>query len=212
MGNKFTEIAFTESVRVIQELMGSRKNYARFETPPDTNNLLTENEEEFISERDSFYSATVGETGWPYVQHRGGPKGFLKVLSPSQVGFADFSGNRQYITVGNLSKNNRIALILVDYPNKARLKILGKVSLLTPKTHADLLSSLITPGYNSKVERGFLIDVDGFDWNCPQHITPRWTAEEIRAGIFPLQNKIESLTREVNDLRAQLLKYEGGAK
>ncbi len=160
--------------------MGSRKNYARFESGPDRNNELTDNEIEFISERDSFYSASVSETGWPYIQHRGGPVGFLKVLTKNLIGFADFSGNRQYITVGNLNSNPRIAMILVDYPNQTRLKILGNVQLIDSENDSTLIELLTPKNYEAKVERGFLITVEGFDWNCPQHITPRWTAEEVK--------------------------------
>ena len=199
MSNMFTKIAFTDAVKEIQELMGSRKSYGRFEAGPDSNNELRENEIAFISERDSFYTATVSETGWPYIQHRGGPLGFLKVISKKQIAFADFSGNRQYITVGNLTTNPRIAMILVDYPSRARLKILGKVELINSKQNPDIIEHLTSKDYAAKVERGFLITIEGYDWNCPQHITPRWTANEIKKAILPLQERIAELELQLRN-------------
>lgn len=197
MSNMFTKITFTDAVKEVQELMGSRKSYGRFESGPDRNHEFSENEIDFISQRDSFYTSTVSESGWPYIQHRGGPKGFLKVLSKNQIAFADFSGNRQYITVGNLTTNPRIAMILVDYPNRARLKILGKVELINSEQNPELIDQLTSKDYDAKVERGFLISIEGFDWNCPQHITPRWTAEEIKKAILPLQERIAELERKL---------------
>lgn len=199
MGNKFVKIAFTPNVKEIQELMGSRKNYSKMETGPEFHHELTEDESLFLAERDSFYLATVSETGWPYVQHRGGPKGFLKVLNKNEIGFADFSGNRQYISVGNLKSNDRVAIILVDYPNQARLKILGHVELIDDKNKK--LSKLIPENYKAKIERGFLIRVEAFDWNCPQHITPRWTADEIQNAIQPLKDKIQDLEKVISQLQ-----------
>jgi len=204
VSNIFTKISFTKTVKDVQELMGSRKNYARFETGADQNHELTENEIEFIEARDSFYSASVSETGWPYIQHRGGPVGFLKVLSEKQIGFADFSGNRQYITVGNLTTNPRIAIILVDYPNRARLKILGTVELINAEDKPELIERLTPLDYKANVERGFLITVEGFDWNCPQHITPRWTADEIQKAILPLQEKINELELQLSKKKKEL--------
>ena len=198
MANMFTKIAFTETVKEIQKLMWSRKNYARFEEGAPQNDHFTENEIEFIQDRDSFYSATISETGWPYVQHRGGPKGFLKVLSTKQLAFADYSGNRQYITVGNLTQNPRISLILVDYPHPARLKILGTVQLVSPEQNSKLFELLTPPNYSARIDRAFIINVEGFDWNCPQHITPRWTAEEIKRAILPLQERIIELEKQLS--------------
>lgn len=130
MGNSFTKIAFTDAVKEVQELMGSRRSYARFEEGPDKNGHFTENEKDFLATRDSFYMASVSETGWPYVQHRGGPPGFIQVLSPTEFGMADFAGNRQYVSVGNLSRDDRAAFIFMDYPHQARLKILGHVRVI----------------------------------------------------------------------------------
>lgn len=193
MTNAFSKIAFTNSVKEIQDLMGSRKTYARWESGLTTNEALTDDETRFIAERDTFYMSSVSETGWPYVQHRGGPKGFLRVLNEREIGFADFAGNRQYVSVGNFTRNPRVALILVDYPNQARLKILGEARTVDFNSDPELMAKLVPQDYKAKVERGFVIRVDAYDWNCPQHITPRWTAEEIQSAMAPLHQKIQEL-------------------
>ncbi len=185
MGHKFAEIAFTESVKQVQELQGSRDNYASMEEGEDCNNLLSEVESGFIAERDSFYMSSVSETGWPYLQHRGGPVGFMKVLDERTIGFADFGGNRQYVSTGNFLKNDRVALFFMDYPNRRRLKLLGHVRLIGTE-ETELLSNLKTSGYRARVERGFEIKVKAFDWNCPQHITPRYTQSQIEELMAPL--------------------------
>jgi uncharacterized protein len=196
MGNRFAEIAFTPSVRAIQESMGSSKHYSRMENPEPYNQDLRSNETEFISLRDSFYISSVSETGWPYVQHRGGPPGFLRVLGPNTIGFADYRGNRQYVSVGNVSKDDRVALILVDYPHRTRLKILGHAQIVSAD-EPSLLSQLRTPDYRARVERGFVIKVAAFDWNCPQHITPRFTASEIDSVIQPLKAHVTELESQL---------------
>ena len=190
MGHKFAELASTDTVKQLQEADGSRKSYARMEAGEDSNNVLTDREEAFIGARDSFYMATVGETGWPYVQHRGGPAGFVRVIDEKTLGFPDFSGNRQFVSTGNLQVDDRVSLFFMDYPNKARLKLLGRV-----KTSKDpeILESLALEGYSAKIERAFLIDVAAFDWNCPQHITPRFTAEDVESAVAPLQARIAEL-------------------
>ena len=137
--------------------------------------------------------ATISETGWPYVQHRGGPKGFVKVLDERTIGFADFRGNRQYVSVGNLQGDDRVALILVDYPNRRRLKLLGRARAITAEDDPVTLGRLEVPGYRAKVERGLVIAVEAFDWNCPQHITPRFTEEEVAAAVAPLHARIAEL-------------------
>ncbi|MBK6908891.1 MAG: pyridoxamine 5'-phosphate oxidase family protein [Rhodocyclaceae bacterium] len=181
MARAFSEIAFTKTVRALQSIMGSRESYAAFDITPDRRDRLGATEAEFIAERDSFYQATVGETGWPYVQHRGGPKGFLKVLDDKTLGFADFRGNFQFISVGNLQTDDRISLFLMDYTAQRRLKILGRVRVVSeddgPKAQA-AIAALEVPGYRAHVERGFVITVEAYDWNCPQHITPRYTERE----------------------------------
>lgn len=178
MGHRFAALAFTDSVREVQDTLGSRAAYAVLEKGEDFNHVLTGREAAFIAARDSFYMASVSETGWPYVQHRGGPAGFVRVLDERTIGFADFRGNRQYVSVGNLRKDDRVALIFMDYPNRARLKVLGRVRLVGGG-EAEPLARLQVPGYRAKVERGFVIRIEAFDWNCSQHITPRYTEAEL---------------------------------
>ena len=197
MVHKFAEIAFTPTVKKIQEQQGSRASYVRLETLPEAaNHVLTEAEAGFIGARDSFYMATVGETGWPYVQHRGGPAGFVRVLDEHTIGFADFRGNRQYVSVGNLTTDDRVSLFFMDYPNRRRLKLFGRARMAGLEDRA-LLSRLELPDYRARVERGMLIDVEGFDWNCPQHITERFTLDEIRALSAPLTARIAELEAEL---------------
>lgn len=181
MGRKFAEIAFTPAVKTLQEAHGSRRSYARMEQGDDSHQVLGPDEASFIAARDSFYMATVSETGWPYIQHRGGPPGFLRVLDAGTIGFADFRGNRQYVSVGNLETDDRVSLILLDYPNRLRLKILGRARVAGLDHPA--LPRLGLPGYGAVVERGLLIAVEAFDWNCPQHITPRFTVAEVEAAM-----------------------------
>ena len=142
-------------------------------------------EREFIGRRDSFYLATVTADGWPYVQHRGGPKGFLRVLDDRTLAFADFAGNAQFVTAGNLETNDRVALFLMDYPNQARLKVIGHARVVEGgalnSADAELAAKVAVAGYSARVQRVIVVDVVAFDWNCSQHITPRWTQEEVRA-------------------------------
>ena len=192
MGHQFAEIAFTDTVRNVQQAMGSRAGYARMEEGEDYNHLLGENEAAFVSARDSFYMASVSETGWPYVQHRGGPAGFMRVIDERTIGFADFRGNRQYVSTGNFVNNDRVALFFMDYPNRTRLKLLGRVRVVTAQEH-ELLARLEVDDYRARVERGFLIQVEAFDWNCPQHITPRYTEEQIETLMAPLLEENRAL-------------------
>jgi len=180
MARAFAKIAFTPSVHAAQRRMGSREAYRATELGASEVVELSRTEIEFISDRDSFYQGTVGENGWPYVQHRGGPTGFLKVLNLQTIGYADFSGNRQYISVGNLDSDNRISLFLMDYPRQRRLKIWGRAQLVDEATEPELIAQLESPDYRARVERGVVITVDAFDWNCPKHITPRFTKPEAR--------------------------------
>lgn len=193
MPHHFAEIAFTPTVKKIQEQLGSRNSYARMESAVEPRNLhLTEAEAGFIGARDSFYMATVSETGWPYIQHRGGPVGFVRVLDEATIGFADFRGNRQYISVGNLMTDDRVSLFFMDYPNKLRLKLFGRAKLIGLDEQA-ILSRLEMPDYRARVERGLLITVEGFDWNCPQHITERFTQSEVESMTAPLTARIAEL-------------------
>ena len=190
MGNAFAEIAFTQGVRELQIQAGSRERYAAMDESANRRDKLTERETTFIESRDHFFQASVSETGWPYVQHRGGPAGFLKVLDERTLGFADYRGNVQYVSVGNLIHDNRVALILMDYSNQRRLKLLGRVRFIDRDTEPDLIERLVTPGYKAIVERGFIISVEAFDWNCPQHITPRFTLAEIDEMTAPLRAQL----------------------
>lgn len=178
MSRHFAEIAYTESVRAAQRRYGGRELAAA----PGREGMevaLGPREREYIAARESFYLATVGETGWPHVQHRGGPAGFLKVLAPATLGFADCRGNRQYVSVGNLGHDDRAALILMDYPRRRRLKILGRVEVIARADAApELLAATLPPFSGIPVERILLIQVAAFDWNCSQHIIPRYTESE----------------------------------
>jgi predicted pyridoxine 5'-phosphate oxidase superfamily flavin-nucleotide-binding protein len=201
MGHKFGSLVFTPLVKALQEKYGSRRQYARMEAGGVTGDLLGSDESAFIAERDSFYIATVGATGWPYVQHRGGHKGFLKVIDDHTIAFADFRGNKQYVTTGNLGSDDRVALIMVDYPGQARLKILGRVQIFEGDAGKDWIERLREPGSKDIVERAYVIRVEAFDWNCPQHITPRFTEEQIREALAPFERRQEELERENEQLR-----------
>ncbi len=202
MTYKFLDIASTPSVRAAQAANGSREMWERFKGHRAFDRF-TDNEAAFIAARDSFYMATVSETGWPYVQHRGGPLGFLKVLDETTLGFADFRGNRQYISLGNIAADDRVALILMDYPNRTRLKILAHMQARDLGAEPNLAARLALPGYKAKPERAFLLHLETFDWNCPQHITPRFTNAEIEAAVAPLRTRIAALEAENQTLRAQ---------
>jgi predicted pyridoxine 5'-phosphate oxidase superfamily flavin-nucleotide-binding protein len=200
---RFQDLAFTPSVKAVQRRMGSRRAHGRSAGGGRGPEPLGPDEQGFIAERDSFYMASVGEGGWPYVQHRGGPRGFVRVLDDATIGFADFRGNQQYITVGNIEHDDRVALILVDYPNRTRLKILAHARAITEADEAGLLARLAVPGYGAKVERGLVLAVEGFDWNCPQHIVPRYTEEEIAGAVAPMRARIDALERENRELRRE---------
>jgi hypothetical protein len=150
-----------------------------------------------LAERDSFYMGSVGENGWPYVQHRGGPKGFLKVLDQKTIGFADFMGNKQYISAGNLSTDDRVSLFIMDYPNRQRLKLWARARLVYENEEAALIDQLKVPGYQARVERGIIMTIEALDWNCPQHITPRYTKAEVESLIAPLLDEIQALKAQI---------------
>lgn len=192
MAHKFAALAFTPAVKAQQELNGSRQAYARMELGQDHHDRLGPQEAGFIAARDSFYMATVGSTGWPYIQHRGGPAGFIRVLDDTTLAFADYGGNRQYVTIGNLQENDRVAMFFMDYPNRTRLKLLGRARLSEGADPA-LVENLHLPTYRARIERVMTVHVEGFDWNCPQHITPRFTEEQVMAAIHPLQERIAEL-------------------
>lgn len=179
---------------VAHHAMGADKTAAR--------DLLGAEELQFISERDSFYLASVSETGWPYVQHRGGPRGFLKTLDSGRLAFADVRGNRQMITTGNVAVSDRVSLFLMDYPKRERLKILGHARVFDARERRDLVEAVTPPEWVKIVERVTVIDVVAFDWNCPKYITPRYTAAEVETVTAPLRRRIQELETELNQLRS----------
>jgi len=193
MSRAYYDIAFTPAVRRMQSRMGSRALYAPLDRSDDRRDRLTVDEAAFIGERDGFYQASVGAGGWPYVQFRGGPAGFLKVLDDRTIAYADFRGNVQYISVGNLQENDRVALILMDYAHRRRLKILGRARLVDRRDDPALVARLEVPHYAATVERAVVIHVEGYDWNCPQHITPRFTESEIDVLVAPLHAELARL-------------------
>lgn len=202
MARAFAEITFTPAVIAVQSQQGSAKSYAKFLTPEaKRGDILSENEIDFIAARDGFYQSTVSETGWPYVQFRGGPAGFLKVLDNKTIAYADFRGNRQYVSAGNLADSDKISLILMDYPNRRRLKIWGRAKLIDKNEQANLVSSLQVEGYHGLPERAVVITVEALDWNCPQHIPQRLTAEELKPHLAELHQKITDLTEENHTLK-----------
>ncbi len=204
MSRAFSDIAFTPTVRAVQTRMGSRSAYAPMDHSDERDDSLGAPEADFIRARDGFYQATVSETGWPYVQFRGGPAGFLKVLDAKTIAYADFRGNVQYVSVGNLQGNDRVAIILMDYAHRRRLKLLGRVRLVTQVEDPALMERLGVPGYRARVERATVITVEAFDWNCPQHITPRFTEAEVREGVAPLHAEIERLKTALAQAQAKV--------
>jgi len=180
MTHRFADIIFTSNVKAAQDQYGSRASNERLQSNFGPNDRLTQRETDFIKLRDSFYISTVSETGWPYVQHRGGPRGFLKVLGPHQLAYADFRGNTQLITTGNVSSNNRCSMILMDYPNQRRLKVLGRMAIFDSRMGDGIaLEKVVLPDYKARIERVVVIDIIALDWNCPQHIVPRYTADDL---------------------------------
>jgi predicted pyridoxine 5'-phosphate oxidase superfamily flavin-nucleotide-binding protein len=203
MADKFMQLVLTPAVRQAQDKYFGKHQVV--ENAPETD-PLTRSEAYFIASRDSFYMATVSETGWPYVQHRGGPPGFVKVLGPNLIGFADFKGNRQLISTGNLDVTDRVALFMMDYPNRTRLKLLGHARVLDAREHPELVDQLVPEALRRKVERLFLIRVISYDWNCPQYITPRFTAAEMEKYVAAAKSprrQIGSPTRRSRRLTAR---------
>lgn len=178
MGHRFSEILFTGSVRAAQERCGSLPQNDRLRALGPANDALDDGEREFIEARDGFYLASVSESGWPYIQFRGGPAGFVRALDNRTLGYADFRGNRQYVSTGNIDHDGRVALFFMDYAGRRRLKLLGRASLLDADRSPDIARRLELPNYRARIERAVLIAVEAFDWNCPQHITPRYTEAE----------------------------------
>lgn len=196
MADRYMQTVLTPSVLEAQERYYGR-TYPSFEGAPQQDALRDE-EIEMIQSRDSFYMATVTEDGWPYLQHRGGPPGFLRALNDHQIGFVDYGGNRQMISVGSVSQNDRVSLFLMDYPSRNRLKILGHAKVLDAREHPELAAQLAPPnGHGARPERIFVIDVLSYDWNCPKFITPRYTAEQVEEAVQPLKDRIAELEAQL---------------
>ena len=203
MSYKFLEMARTPGVIAAEERNGSSKFFRNFKGHRDFDRL-SENEREFLAARDSFYMATISESGWPYVQHRGGPKGFLKVLDEKTMGFADFRGNLQYISLGNIATRDKTSLFFMDYPNRTRLKMFVHTEERSLDDDPALSAALTLPGYKAKVERALIFHLEAFDWNCPQHITPRYTKEELQPVFDSMESQLRQLQSENRQLRSQL--------
>ena len=203
MSYGFLDIAVTPSVRAVQAEMGADRIWQDFKGHREFDRF-TENEAAFIADRDSFYMATVSETGWPYVQHRGGPRGFLKLVDDRTLAFADYRGNRQYISTGNLAADDRACLFLMDYAHRARLKIYTHVETLALDADPALTKLVTAPDYRAKPERIFRLHLATFDWNCPQHITPRFIEAEISGAVQPLRERLATVEAENAELRAKL--------
>jgi predicted pyridoxine 5'-phosphate oxidase superfamily flavin-nucleotide-binding protein len=204
MPGSFGSLVFTPVVKALQERHGSREQYERFEKGKHASGRLGPQERAYLADRDSFYMASLGSGGWPYVQHRGGPRGFLKVIDEATIAFADFRGNKQYISTGNLMTDDRVALILVDYPRQLRLKILGHAEILEGDKAKDWIDRVGEPAYKAVVERVFVIRIEAFDWNCQQHIIPRFTQEEIQDALAPVEKQVGELQVENASLRQEI--------
>ncbi|MFK7875687.1 MAG: pyridoxamine 5'-phosphate oxidase family protein [Paracoccaceae bacterium] len=205
MTRAFTEISFTPSVLALQKQNGSAEGYSKFMAPEaDRADRIGPDEAEFISGRDGFYQATVSESGWPYVQFRGGPTGFLKVLDDQTIAYADFRGNRQYLSAGNLTDDDRISMILMDYPNRRRLKVWGRARLINSSDDPKLMTQLQDMSYRGRPERAVVITIEALDWNCPQHIPQRMTLEELEPQLEPLRAELSRLKFENEKLRSAL--------
>ena len=201
MRRKFTDIAFTPGVKLAQARYNTRKIYENFVKQGIEEDFLEQPEIELIQQRNSFYLGTVGSNGYPYIQFRGGTKGFLKILDNKTLGFADFKGNLQYISVGNLTENKRVFLFLMDYANRRRLKIWGQAEVID--SDRELLSQLVDPDYPAEVERGIIIKIEAMSWNCPQHIPIMYSEAEVAAQIDPLTARIKELEAQITQLEKQ---------
>lgn len=202
MARNYRRTLFDDAVKAAQEQRGSRDLYARLDAGADGSpDPLTDKELGFIALRDSLYMASVTAGGWPYMQHRGGPPGFLRHIDGNRLGFADYRGNRQFISTANLSVNDRVSLFLMDYPNRDRLKLVGHAHSVELADDPAAVTALMPEGYRASPERAMFIDVIGWEWNCSQHITPRFTEAEIAAVIRPMAAELNQLRAEIAALR-----------
>ena len=199
----YSELAFTDAIKNLQDRLGSRLSYERMEKVSFVDGL-TDHETEYIAQIDSFYLASIGENGYPYIQHRGGPKGFIRVIDKETIGIVDFVGNRQYISAGNISKNAKVSLILLSYPLKTRLKIYAEAEIIELTEDSSLYDFLRPKEYKFKPERIMLFKVKAYDWNCPQHINPKYSIEEVQEILAPQQQYIQQLEEELKTLKEQL--------
>ena len=204
MPRKYTELTFTDSVKRTQEHYGTRRQGAKLEAMDWQDDRLSDRETAFVSDRDGFYVASVGENGWPYLQFRGGPRGFVKMLDERTLAFADFRGNLQYITTGNVKHDDRVALFFMDYANQRRLKVMARAEVFEATDRPELIERLEDRNYKARVERAVIYHVEAFDWNCPQHITPRWTEDELTPVVGELQNRLHELEEENERLRHEI--------
>lgn len=212
MGKSYASLMFTPGVKQQQLIHGSRNHYERLENRAGPEDRLFAMEREFISTRDSFYMASIAETGWPYVQHRGGPPGFVHVLDDQRIAFADLRGNRQYISVANLLNDERVFLFFMDYPRRARLKVAGHAEIHEGPGSESLLEQLSPDHGKVPVERAIVIRIAGVDWNCSQNITPRFTEEDIIAMTSPFRERLETLEAENAELRKLVAEHLSSTK
>lgn len=201
MAYGFLNVATTPAVRAVQQQLGVARIWENFKGHREFDRF-TEAEAGFIADRDSFYMATTSETGWPYVQHRGGPRGFLKLLDDRTLAFADYRGNLQYISIGNLSVNDKACLFLMDYPRRTRLKIYVHAEAVALDADAALTAAVLE-GARGKVERIIRLRLQNFDWNCQQHIVPRFTEAELEDALRPINERLAALEAENAQLRAK---------
>ncbi|NTY58373.1 pyridoxamine 5'-phosphate oxidase family protein [Mycolicibacterium sphagni] len=207
MSKHYASIAFTDDVRTVQSEHGSDGFYGRkvaAGTASPGADPLTDDEKDYLIERDGFFLASVSETGWPYVQFRGGKPGFIHSIDDHTIGWADFRGNLQYVSTGNVSGDDRVAIIALDYANQRRLKIFGHARIVTVEEDPELVKSLTDDTYDAVIERAVLVTVEAYDWNCPQHITPRYTIAELESALSPLRDQLTTLQAENARLREQL--------
>ncbi|WP_108835252.1 pyridoxamine 5'-phosphate oxidase family protein [Tateyamaria sp. Alg231-49] len=205
MPRAFAEISFTPSLLALQAQNGSAQGYSKFLHPDaERGDRIGPAEAEFIARRDGFYQATVSDSGWPYVQFRGGPVGFLKVLDDQTIAYADFRGNRQYLSAGNLTDNDRVSMILMDYPNRRRLKVWGRAKLIAATENPELIAQLQDTSYRGRIERAIVIAIEALDWNCPQHIPQRMTLEELESQLEPIRADLSRLKSENKELKLAL--------
>lgn len=203
MPRTYPRIAFTPSVRAVQDARGARKTAERLLAMEWEDHRLGPDERAFIAARDSFYVASKNEEGWPYLQHRGGPKGFVQVIDDRTLAFADYRGNRQYLTAGNVEADDRVSLFFTDYPHQRRLKVFAHARFALGKDEPHILEKVRNPDYPAKIEHVVVLTVEALDWNCPQHITPRWTLEELQPQLVELRARLEALEVENQRLRSE---------